>query len=455
MEQKDLRSYLQLLKEQGELVEVEEEIDPRFEITALLKEVLGEQSGPAVLFKNIRGYPGKNLTGNLLASRKKMALTLDGRVDELRDTYLQKRFASLEPETWKGPAPAQEEILQETDLFSFLPAPMFHEGDAGHYLTAGVLMARDPDSGHINTGIHRLQLKGRNKLGVFLSSPPLSNYFVKAEERGEPLQVAVALGLHPAELLAAAVTLKEGMKSKIHLAGGLAGRPLPLVKAKSIDLMVPALAEIILEGKVLPGIREPEGPFGESTGYYFQNESPVIEVEAITSRKDPILSVIPPWGIETDIILSTFSGAEIWQELQNHTKGVLDVAFLPGSLTFQGIIQVDSTLSREEIRRIIHLSLNVDKRLKHVIVVDEDVDIHNLREVMWALGTRFQGHRDIVSLYELEGYVIDPSVEDGKTTKLGLDATARPEGPWEERYRRISLPGEAVAKARKILEYEQ
>ncbi|MDO9534904.1 MAG: UbiD family decarboxylase [Bacillota bacterium] len=448
----DLRSFLSELKKRGELLEVGEEVDTHFEITAVLKEVLGEQGGPAVLFGNVRDYPGRSVTGNLLASRKKMAMALGCEVEELRDTYIKKRFESLDPVMWDGPAPAQEIVVDNVpDLLSLLPAPFFHQGDAGHYMTAGVLIGKDPLTNELNMGIHRLQLKGKNRLGIFLSNPPLSDYFHRAEQEGKPMQVAVALGLHPAELLAAAVSLKQGMKSKVHLAGGLAGRPVPLVKAKVIDMMVPALAEIILEGQLLPGVREDEGPFGESSGYYFKAVSPIMEVQAVTYRKEPILSVIPPWGIETDIILSVFSGGELWQELHRLIPGVLDVSFLPGSLTFQGVIKVAKSVSRTEIRRLIHLALNLDRRLKHVIVVDEDVDIHNSREVLWALGTRFQGSRDLVCLQELEGYVIDPSTEDGKITKIGFDATARPEGPYSSRYERITLPRESVLRAREIL----
>jgi 2,5-furandicarboxylate decarboxylase 1 len=265
------------------------------------------------------------------------------------------------------------------------------------------------------------------------------------------MPAVVALGLHPAELLAAAVSIKKDIKSKLNMAGALVGRPVPLVPAKTVDLPVPALAEIILEGKLLPGLREKEGPFGESSGYYFTAQSPVMEISAVTMRRRPVLSVIPPWGAETDIILSAFSGAELWQELNRLVPGVLDVAFLPGALTFQGVIRVASSLSRQEVRRLIFLALNLDRRLKHVIVVDEDVNIHDSREVLWALATRFQGGNDLICLRGLEGYVIDPSVEKGETDKVGFDATARPGGPAAERYRRLSIPQEAITRAKELL----
>ena len=168
----DLRSYLNDLRKKGELLEVEEEVDLRYEITAVFKEVSGEQGGPAVLFKNVQGHPNKSVAGNLLASRKKMALALGCNVDELRDTYIKKRFNSLDPVVWDGPAPVQENVVdKEPDLLSLLPAPLFHQGDSGQFLTAGVLISRDPLSGEQNIGIHRMQLQGKNFMTVFLSNP--------------------------------------------------------------------------------------------------------------------------------------------------------------------------------------------------------------------------------------------------------------------------------------------
>lgn len=449
----DLRSFLKVLSEENELLTVKDPINPQYEVTAVLRKVLGDQGGPAVLFENVIGFPGQKIAGNLLAGRRKLALALGCEPAKLRDVYLDKRFKTLEPVRAGADVPSQELVYSgDPDLRTLLPAPIFHAGDAGPYLTAGALIARDPVSGVLNTGIHRLQLKGQNRLGVFLASPPLSDYFRRAEQEGRALPVAVALGLHPAELLAAAVTIKKDLKSKVDLAGALAGRPVALAPAVSIDLPVPALAEIVLEGEILPGVREEEGPFGESTGYYFQAQSPVIEVKTVTCRREPILSVIMPWGLETEVILSAFSGAELWQELNRLIPEVLEVAFLPGALTFQGVIRVAPNLSSPDIRRLIHLALNLDRRLKHVVVVDEDVDIHNPREVLWALATRFQGTKDLICLHGMEGYSIDPSAANGVTAKVGFDATTSPDGPGSPRYRRLMFAEDAALRAEEILQ---
>lgn len=446
-----LRDFLKLLADHNELLVINEEVSPEYEITAFLRETGGYSGGPAILFTNVKGYPGCKVAGNLLASRKKMALALGTGEERLKESYLAGREKSIAPKII-GEGPVQENVVTgEIDLLSILPAPLFHEGDGGKYLTSAVLTAKDPESGEQNTGIHRVQLKGGNRLGVFLSNPPLASYLAKAESKGEKLPIAITLGWHPAGLLAAAAPMRGGKLTKLHLVGGLLGAPVQLVPAKSIELMVPADGEIVLEGHVLPGVREKEGPFGESSGYYFEDTSPVIEITAVTYRNEFILPVIQPWGLETETILSVCSGAEMWQELKQLVPGVVDVGFLPGALHFQGVISVAGNMKTEEVRRLIHLSLSLFKSLKHVIVVDEDINIHNPREVLWALATRFQSHRDMVLLEGLAGYVIDPSAPGTSGAKMGLDATARPGGPESSTFKGLKIPAGSVEKAKKYL----
>ncbi|MBS4024569.1 MAG: UbiD family decarboxylase [Clostridia bacterium] len=446
-----LRDYLNLLEDHNELLIIREEVDPCYELSAILREASGFAGGPAVLFNSVKGFPGRRVVGNLLASRKKMALALNTNEAKLKEAYLTGREKSLPPEVVIN-GPVQENIVSgEIDLLSILPAPLFHEGDAGHYLTSAVIMAKDPETGEQNAGIHRVQLKGGNRLGIFLANPPIAEYLAKAEKRGEPLPIAITLGWHPAAMIAAAAPVPRGQFTKLHLAGGLLGGPVQLVQAKTVDLMVPADGDIILEGHVLPGIREKEGPFGESSGYYFEHNSPVVEVTAVTHRNDFILQVIQPWGIETEVILAVCSGSELWQELKKKVPGVIDVGYLPGALAFQGVISVAGDMKREEIKRLIHLSLSISSSLKHVIIVDEDIDVHNPREVLWALATRFQAHRDLTVVDGIEGYPIDPSARNNPCAKMGMDATARPGGPMSADFRRLVTPEASKEKAQKIL----
>jgi 2,5-furandicarboxylate decarboxylase 1 len=446
-----LRDYLNLLENNNELLIIREEVDPCYELSAILRETSGFAGGPAVLFNSVKGFPGRSVVGNLLACRKKMALALNTNEAKLKEAYLTGREKSFPPEV-VAKGLVQENIVEgEIDLLSILPAPLFHEGDAGHYLTAAVITAKDPETGEQHAGIHRVQLKGGNRLGIFLANPPIADCLAKAEKKGERLPIAVTLGWHPAALLAAAAPVPRGQLTKLHLAGGLLGSPVQLVPAKTVDLLVPADGEIVLEGHVLPGIREKEGPFGESSGYYFEHNSPVIEVTAVSHRNDFILPVIQPWGLETEVILSVCSGAELWQELKKKLPRVIDVGYLPGALNFQGVISVAGDMKREDIKRLIHLSLSLSLSLKHVIIVDEDIDVHNPREVLWALATRFQAYQDLTVISGIEGYPIDPSARYTPGAKMGLDATARPGGPMSADFRRLSIPEASKEKAKRIL----
>jgi 2,5-furandicarboxylate decarboxylase 1 len=156
---------------------------------------------------------------------------------------------------------------------------------------------------------------------------------------------------------------------------------------------VPARAEVVIEGHVLPGLREEEGPFGENTGSYFSNLSPVFEASAVTHRKDFIFPALVPWTADVDTLLSLAGGAELLGQLKGLLRGVVDLELTPGTCSFAAVIAVRDC-PKTEVRRLIHLALGLDRRLKSVTVVDDDIDIRNPREVAWALATRFQPARD-------------------------------------------------------------
>jgi 2,5-furandicarboxylate decarboxylase 1 len=296
-------------------------------------------------------------------------------------------------------------------------------------------------------GIHRLMVQGGNRLGVLLATPPFTVFHSRAEEQGQPLDVAVALGVDPATLLASVVKVGPRGPDKFEIAGALRGRPLELVSAETVGLEVPARAEIVLEGRILPGVRAPEGPFGENTGYYFSAMSPVVEVTAVTHRREFIYPALCPWTADVDNLLSLAAGTELLGRLRSHVYGVVDLDMIPGTCGFSAVVAVRG-LKPTEVRRLILLALGLDRRLKSVTVVDDDVDIRSPRDVAWALATRFQPDRDTVILGGMEGYVIDPSAAAAGTgSKLGFDATRGP-GP---QFDRVTMPAPALAKARSAL----
>ncbi|MDR2240550.1 MAG: UbiD family decarboxylase [Zoogloeaceae bacterium] len=437
----DLRSFLDDLAD--DLIRVREPLDPRFEIAALLAEV--QKSGKAVLFEGVKGRPGQRVAGNLLASRRLAARALGVSEDNLIATYT-ARSAQRVPPVLAKEAPAQTVVHRDpADIAALLPLLTHYEKDAAPFLTCGMVLARDPATGQRGMGIHRMMFKGGRRFGILLANPPLSQFLANAEASGKPLEIAIALGVDPAMLIASVVKTGPLGPDKMEIAGSLRGAPVELARGVTVDVEVPARAEVVLEGRVLPGVREPEGPFGENTGYYFMNTSPVIEISAVTHRENFIFPALVPWTADVDTLLSLAGGAELFGQLRGLVRGVVDLDIVPGTCSFGAVIAVNNCPSHE-VRRLIYLALTLDRRLKSVTVVNDDVNIRDPREVAWALATRFQPERDTVILSGLEGYVIDPSSAGGIGSKMGFDATRGAGADFD----RILIPAAAAARAREV-----
>lgn len=442
MTHRDLRAFLDDLG--NELLRVAAPLNPRFEIAALLREAA--HTCRPVLFEQIPGHPGVRVAGNLLASRRLAARALGTTEDKLLDVYAERGAKGIAPVS-AGEIPVQTVVHRDPpDVGALLPLLTHHAGDAAPFLTCGMVLARDPATGMRGMGVHRMMYKGGRRFGILLANPPLSAYLANAERAGKPLEVAIALGVDPAMLLASIVKTGPLGPDKMEVAGSLRGAPVELARALSVDLEIPARAEVIIEGRVLPEVREPEGPFGENTGAYFSNNSPVIEVSAVTHRRDFIFPALVPWTMDVDTLLQLAGGVELLRQLKAQIRGVVDLELVPGTSSFAAVVAVRDC-PRHEVRRLIHLALNLDRRLKMLTVVDDDVDPRNPREVAWAMSTRFQAARDLIVVEDCEGYIIDPSSSGGSGSKIGFDAT-RGSG---KAFDKIDMPPAAVAKARAVL----
>ena len=438
----DLRAFLDGLGD--ELIRVREPLSPKHEIAALLKETHGR--GRAVLFEQVPGFPGVRIAGNLLSSRRLAARALGTTEEGLIDAYVERSRQGVPP-TKAVEVPVQEVVhRQPADVGALLPLMTHHEQDAAPFLTCGMVLARDPASGMRGMGVHRMMYKGGNRFGILLANPPLALYLANAEREGKPLDVAVALGVDPATFIASIVKTGPLGPDKMDIAGSLGGAPVELARAITVDVDIPARAEVIIEGRVLPGVREPEGPFGENTGAYFTNRSPVIEVSAVTHRRDFIFPALLPWTNDVDTLLTLAGGAELLGQLKNLVRGVVDLELVPGTSSFTAVIAVKNCPSHE-VRRLIHLALNLDRRLKVLTVVDDDVNLRDPREVAWAMSTRFNPERDTVMVSGTEGYIIDPSTAGGSGSKIGFDATRGAGAQFDK----IAIPPAAVARARAVL----
>lgn len=285
-EAKDLRSFLRLLEEQELLVTVPKPVDPELEVARLMCEL--ERRGVAGLFEHVRGSELR-LVYNLIGTRRALALALGCRAGEVARVFADALGRRIEP-VQAASAPSQEVVrLGEQADLRVLPLVTHSEKDAGPYVTAGMVIARDPETGIRNVSVNRMMLAGPQEAGIRMMPPQqLGVIQAKAEAAGADLPVAVAIGLHPIDTLAAGKTLPPG-DDDLAFAGALRGEPLRLANAVSIDLEVPADAEIVLEGYVCAGVREPEGPFGDFLEYYVPRmDNHRFRLTAITHRRDAI-----------------------------------------------------------------------------------------------------------------------------------------------------------------------
>jgi UbiD family decarboxylase len=311
----------------------------------------------------------------------------------------------------------------KVDLYD-LPQILHHEGDAGAYITAAISFARDPSGESWNCAYNRLMIKGKDTTSIHLTAGKHLWEFQKiAEARGEPLPVAFAIGVHPAIALGA-LAIGSIDEDERAIMGGLLGEPLELVRCETSDVLVPAHAEMIIEGEILPGARTPEGPFGEFTGYSLgEREREVVKVRAITHRTGAFFQDITVAHLDHMLLSTIPMEANLYRAVRAMVPSVKAVR-VPGPFTCY--VSIEQRLPGQAKNAIMAV-LGADLYMKRVVVVDQDVDIFDDRQVTWALATRCQPDRDISIITNARGSDLDPSTkEDGYTAKWGVDATAKP-----------------------------
>jgi 2,5-furandicarboxylate decarboxylase 1 len=433
-----MRAFLDTLERRGALLRITAELSPRFEAPYAMV-YHDRHSGPALRFDRVAGYTVP-VVANLFGRRERIAwaLGLDGPEALLAATasVLEHPMPAVAAE---GPAPVQEVVLdQQPDLLATLPIMTYHADDGHPYITSAIVVGRDPDGGPQGVGIHRVAVKDERRIGIFLNSPPLGAFLTRARERGASLEVALVLGPSPATMLASVVPASPG-EDKLAFAGALAGQPLRLTRCRTIDVSVPADAEIVVECVVYPDRLEPEGPFGESSGYYFTFESPVGEVRAITHRRDPLYHTFAPFSREVSELSSFSQELRHLPELRAEFPGVRRLRYK--HLGTVGVVQLAKS-REDEALTVLRRVLELGRGLKLAIAVDEDIDPEDDYLVEWAVGTRAQPDRGLVVLENQPVWSIDPlSQAAGRRSKLGIDATLPLAG--RERFRALTVPDAA------------
>jgi len=438
---KDLREFIAHLEDQKELRRIRKPVDTKYEIAAYIRKT-SDIKGPALLFENVNQSKVPVL-GGVFATRKRALLALEISEKECAERF-HRALEHLIPPRKISSGPCKEVVLKSEDAdLSRFPIPIFSQNDSGPFITAGLVISRDPESAQNNTSIYRLQVHGSRRLGV--KAQQLHRQLRKAEAKGEALPVAIAIGTDPVLMLASQWDAPFGV-DELEFAGALRGEPVEVVRAETVDLMVPATAEIVIEGYIRPQIREIEGPFGEVGGYSTPKfPKPVIEVTAISHRKDPIfqaaLTGMPT--TENHILRQIPMEATYYWELKKRHPGVTAVHFpAAGAILFLVVIAMKQTYLYEA--RNVIASMFATRRNKIIIVVDDDVDIYDMEKVMWAVATRSRPEEDVVVFPRLSTSGMDPSAfrlegtDSFWNSGLGIDATKPYGQPFPEV---VEIPG--------------
>ncbi|MBM4276485.1 MAG: UbiD family decarboxylase [Deltaproteobacteria bacterium] len=438
-----IKSFIDNLRSRGDLISLSTPLDPKYEISAVLSE-MGKREAPAILFERVRGHR-LPVVGNLLGTRKRLSLALGIDPEKLFEEFPKRMEKRLSPILIRDSSP-RTVFKKGIDLKKLLPVLTHYAGDSGPYITSGFSSARDPETGVIGRGLHRMQMRGKNRLGISLLNPPLAEIYGKYKRMRRRMEIATVIGMDPLIFLASILKAPAGV-DKLSIAGGIRGKAVPMAKAENIDLEIPAFAEIVIEGFIDPKGKEEDGVLGESSGYYMGfSKSPTIQVIAITFRKKPLYHAIVPWSLEVDNLLYLVHGLDFVPKMKREIPSIKEIRLIPGTFGSHAVMSMD-TENKGEIRRALSLALSFTN-IKKIIAVNTDINIQDDQELEWALATRFQADKDLMVMINLRGQPIDPSSGNGfLTAKMGLDATK----PRSEGFEKVGIPEEVKKRVASIL----
>ncbi|HEX9879746.1 MAG TPA: UbiD family decarboxylase [Candidatus Binatia bacterium] len=421
---RDLREFLNVLNEKDELLTVAVELSADQEAAAAIR-LVEECTGKATRLSRVNGSPF-SIVGSLLGHRRRVELAF-GSPRDLIAFYAERRKELIPPKSVKD-GPVKEVVHNHNiDVPGLVPVLTHHEGDIGPYLTSAIAVARDPETGKLSCGIHRVQVKGGDKIGILLNNPPIAAFLRKAEARNNPLPIAFVIGCDPLTLLGSVIRAPDG--EKFAIGGGLAGRAIEMVRCLNSDLEVPAHAEFVIEGEILPGVRETEGPFGESSGYYLGFESPVGRIKSLMHRKDAIYHALVPFSGEDSTLSEFLWEAENLPGLKQKFPSLARIHIPPRSLGLTVLAAVDPT-PHTDVKALIEAIWRTMPVAKNVVVVDRDVHLEGGADLLWALSTRLRADQGLWTEKGGRGMGIDPSVLGGQpVTRVGIDATALADDP--------------------------
>lgn len=424
-----LRSFLEEMEKRGETVHVREEVSPRFEASSIMKAFDG---GPVLFFDKVKDHETK-IVANLCGTRERICSALNVSPEELYQKLIDAWRSPTPPKTVKyGPV---KEVVEKASL-SKIPILTYFERDAGAYITSAIVSARSSDGKIENVSIHRLLVLDDNHLAIRLVPRQLFKLWQLAKEEKRDLEVAIALGLHPAVLLAAASPAPFGV-SEFGIANTLLENKMHLVKCENVEAHAPAEAEMVLEGTMSVKKETMEGPLVDITGTYdIQRSQLVIELVGMMHRENYLYQAVLPSGAEHKLLMGLPRETKIWGSVKNVVPIVKGVNLSSGGCGWlHAIISIEKQTEGDG-KNALMAAFAAHPSLKHAIVVDTDINVFDLEEVEWAIATRFQANEDLIIIPNVRGSTLDPSAdqETGLTTKLGIDATrplTKPQGKFE------------------------
>ena len=449
-----LRGFVERVEKANpeDVLRISEPVSQQFEMTSTIFELDRLNKSPVVIFENVAGFDMPVVT-NVAGNRKLLAQCLNSDVPNLPTAFRDRCQTYIPPEVVsKG---AWDEVVLEGDQIDLtkLPIPFQFSVDAAPYITAGQVTARDPETGVYTTCFHRLMLKGKNRLGVSLHSRRrMYEFHRRAEAKGQSLPAAIVIGVHPLHYMGSMVYAYPPHVRKFEIIGGLFGEPYRLARCGVDDIEVPAGAEMVIEGEILAGVHEPEGPFGEFTGYAsYRSTQNVFVAHRVRMRRDAYFhSVVSGMSRDHILISCVTREGEILNALRRNLPNVRAV-HVPHKTcgAFLAIVSMKK-IAEGEPKMAMLTALGTELYTKQVIVVDDDVDIFDMDDVMWAVATRVKAEKDILLVPGVKSAIIDPTSDPTSftVTKMGIDATA----PIDEAFaERLVISDEQRIRAKNIL----
>ena len=411
-----MREFLKVLEKDFKVIKIEEQISTKYEVSNILK----KYSKEIVIFKNIKESDMGIISG-ICNTREKIASSISVNVSEITSRIIE---ATENPTKIENVEKTSKNFQTSVGAdLTKLPVPTYYKKDGGAYITAGVIIAKDPETGIRNASIHRMLVKDKDRLGVRIVPRNLYTYYKKAEELDKPLEIAISIGMNPATLLASCTSIPI-TADELEVANTFHNGEMKLIKCDTVDLEVPE-CEILLEGQIIPHERASEGPFVDLTDTYdVVRQEPIIKIVKMHYKDNSIYHAIMPAGNEHKLLQGLPQEPRIFKTVQNTVPTVKNVVLTEGGCCWLHAAISIQKQTPGDGKNVIMAALAAHPSLKHCVVVDEDIDIFNADDIEYAIATRVKGDEDILIVPGARGSSLDPrATPDGTTTKVGVDAT--------------------------------